>query len=543
MAKKILTLDALAKFCEERKLYRFNSSESGYQLCVAVPAKFEQEDKQESSLLMTTVKIFHTGENRNRSSVTEEAAKNCLSSIAYKPILANFTQDVDGNYDFTSHDIEINDDGELEYIEKQVGCFTADKPYMEEDAENPEKKFIVARAAIPREYTRAAEIIERKGGTKVSAELAINKMSYSAENKILILEDIELLGCTLLGIDPDSGDEVQEGMKGARLDIEDFSLENNSNILERIQRLEEVFELYRNKTEEGGNPVDAEIKDMTTEEVEDTALLSEVEETDESEVVAEPVEEETENVEIVDEDPATEGPSEPEDTEEPIATEGDVDETIVVDDEEKKKRVNHSVEFNGMTKTYAVSLQDKIYALTSLVNETYGDDGSWYDVTVYDDDKYVIMVDWWQGKAWKQAYKTKKDNYSLVGDRVEVFSQWLTQDEIKKLEDLRANYAEASEKLAKYEAEPEKMQILESEDYSSIVDVEEFVTLKTQEAHFDMSVDEVRAEADKILLNAAKTGKVDFSAKDATEKTNATFVPLITSGKSKSGRYGGIFKK
>ena len=153
------------------------------------------------------------------------------------------------------------------------------------------------------------------------------------------------------------------------------------------------------------------------------------------------------------------------------------------------------------------------------------------------------MVDWWQGKAWKQAYKTKKDNYSLVGDRVEVFSQWLTQDEINKLEDLRANYAEASEKLAKYEAEPEKMQILESEDYSSIADVEEFVTLKTQEAHFDMSVDEVRAEADKILLNAAKNGKVDFSAKDATEKTNATFVPLITSGKSKSGRYGGIFKK
>jgi len=45
---------------------------------------------------------MHTGKNRNGSNLTEEAAKNCLSSIAYKPLLADFCE-IDGVEDFTSH--------------------------------------------------------------------------------------------------------------------------------------------------------------------------------------------------------------------------------------------------------------------------------------------------------------------------------------------------------------------------------------------------------------------------------------------------------
>ena len=132
----------------------------------------------------------------------EDAAKNSLDSIKYKPILANFTdQTEDGEWDFTSHDIEINDDGTYEYIEKQVGCFTADEAILKYDEEE-KKNFVFAKMAIPKDYTMTADILKRKNGSKVSVELTVNEMSYNAKTKTLDLTDIEVKGCTLLGTDP-----------------------------------------------------------------------------------------------------------------------------------------------------------------------------------------------------------------------------------------------------------------------------------------------------------------------------------------------------
>ena len=186
---KILTLEDLASFCAENKMYKFSSQESGHKLCVRVPVTYEKDDNMSSdSILYVKIKLMHTGRNRNQSNVTKEAAEKCLSTIKYKPILANFCE-IDGVTDFTSHDMEINDDGSINYLEHQIGCFTSDKPYMEYDEEK-DRYYIYAKVAIPREYTAAAEIIERKNGTKISAELAVNSMSYDAKAKELILEDI-----------------------------------------------------------------------------------------------------------------------------------------------------------------------------------------------------------------------------------------------------------------------------------------------------------------------------------------------------------------
>ena len=66
------------------------------------------------------------------------------------------------------------------------------------------------------------------------------------------------------------------------------------------------------------------------------------------------------------------------------------------------------------------------------------------------------MVDWFNGRAYKQSYKVRKDQYQLTGDRIPVYMQYLTQDEIDKIDDMRSNYAIISDKLQKYEAEPEK---------------------------------------------------------------------------------------
>ena len=129
--KKILTLDDLVLFCERNNFKTFSSKDSGYDICVQVPATFESDETMsDDSILFASVKAFHTGSNRNRSNLTEKAAKECMKNMAYKPVLANFCE-IDGVRDFTAHDMEFNDDGSITYIEKQVGCFTADKPYFE----------------------------------------------------------------------------------------------------------------------------------------------------------------------------------------------------------------------------------------------------------------------------------------------------------------------------------------------------------------------------------------------------------------------------
>ena len=243
--KKILTIEQLVDFCEQRNFRNFSSKDMGFQLCVQIPATFEKESEDDSSLLFVKVKVFHTGTNRNKSNVTVEAAKRAMKGMAYKPILANIIE-VDGVKDFSSHDGYIDEDGNWVYEEKQIGCFTSDKPYMEQDKDNEDRYYVFAHAAIPREYTDAAEIIERKNGTKVSVELIVNEMSFDIENKELILDDVAVMGCTCLGIDSE-GNEIGEGMEGARMDIEDFSIDNNSICNhfdvneELIKKIESIF--------------------------------------------------------------------------------------------------------------------------------------------------------------------------------------------------------------------------------------------------------------------------------------------------------------
>ena len=204
MAKihKILTLDQLIKFCEDNKFYNFNSKDSGYTLSVQIPGQLSFDSDSTQGLLFTKVKTCHTLLNRNGSYVSENNMKNAMPSLKYRPLLGYIHQLDSGEYDFHTHDIEVEQDEDgndyLVYAEKQIGTFTADEPYLEYD-KDMDKTYVIATAAIPEDYTMAADIIRRKNGTKVSCELCINSMSYNAKEKYLELEDFYFSGVTCLG--------------------------------------------------------------------------------------------------------------------------------------------------------------------------------------------------------------------------------------------------------------------------------------------------------------------------------------------------------
>ena len=550
--KKLLTLDDLYSFyLEQNKTCRFSSEESGYQLSVQVPAYFEVSDEEDDTLLFCTVKLMHSGENRNHSNVTDEALTKAAKGLAYKPILANFMEYTDEETgetlkDFTSHDMIINDDGTATYLEKQVGCFTADEPYFEVEEETGHN-FLYGICAIPREYTDTCSIIERKNGTKISVELAVNSMEFDASKKVLNLTDVVILGATLLGKDPKTLKDVGEGMKNARLDIADFSTKNNSKFVdyqnqmielqERLEKLETACfnkdqnNGQNNNSEEGGNnkdmdkfnellskygktaeDIDFEIEGLTDEELE--AKFEEVF----GEKKAE--EDDNSNDNGSDGEPSDEGEGSSD-------TEDDTDTGVKEDNacgggsgSAKKKKKNSEEPVEDMVRTFTVSHEDIRYALYNLLDTVSMDDNDWYCITsVFDD--YFVYESWNGGKIFGQKYTKDNDNVAFEGDRYELFREYITADEKAQLDDMRSNYSSIVEELNAYksaEVYADKMTVFDDEAYADYLETDEFKALMSDESVNQYSKEELAEKADATLGKLVKKNKTFSFASTETKK-------------------------
>ena len=584
MQKKYFTVEDLIKFCEQKKMYNFSSKESGKPIVIQAIQDFSSADVEETAdnKLYAKVRVCHTLLNRNGSYISEDSMKAAMPSLKYSPLLANIHQLDDGTWDFHSHDYHIekdeNGNENVVYDEKQVGTFTADEPYLEYD-KDMDKTYVVARVAIPESYTRCADIIREKNGTKVSCELIIYECSYNAKEKYLQLDNFEFAGCTCLGSEKD-GTPIGEGMLGSKITLEDFSEENNSlikfnekmvELQARLEKLETAcFDIKKNNYKEGGNKnlnkfeelcqkyektvddITFDYENMSDDELVE-AFAKAFDETDStydgSEGAADtPSDSEitTDGNEEVENNPTEKNPDE--------SKKGDTteDETPFIDDDESKKKVNNSentVEYsftkNGEIKKFAVSLQDKIYAIQDLVNATYAEtDNTYYGVTVYDD--YVIMCDWWSGRYYKQTYDSKDDNYSLTGDRVEVYVEFVTADEQKEIESMRSNYAELKafkENVEKNELHSKKESLLADEKYSVLSDNKSFTELKKNMDNY--SLDDLETMA-KVIFADYVSSVGNFSLNSSNENkphSMQLFGNPNTRRNSRSGRYGDIFKK
>lgn len=550
--KTILTMGELVRFCEEQNYTKFSSSETGYELAVRIPATFEideTDDSNQRGMLRLKYKLFHLGKNRNGSNVSREAGEDALPTIASRPVLAAIHQLDNGEWDFHSHDMEVieneNGEQEIQYIEKQVGSFSGfpeEQPYIAYDEETG-KDFVFAYAYIPREYTKSAEIIERKNGTKNSVELHIEEMAYDAKEKYLDLKKFYVSGSTLLGSEPD-GTEIGEGMLGSRADIADFkaepmTFEKNAELIKAIESLNETLSRF-NINNTLGKEVE-EVKDLEqtkTEELEQTSvfdLSDPVDPTDPVDpVVEEPTEGETTGGETT-EETGTETPGET-----PSETGGttDSDPEPKIDDDEtpESKRIGYTIEFNGNTKEFGLSISDKMNAVYHLIDSTYGDE-DWYDVELFEEDGYLEMYGWLTGKAYRQQFAFGDDNYSLVGERVEIFRMYVTAEQKAEIESQKVEFEEIKEELNKYREEPQKMEILNSEDYSKVFNTEEYAELLKQESHFDLSIEEVKAKADSILLDYAKHSNFNLLSENESQAKFQS-IPII---QKKVGRYGTLF--
>lgn len=560
---KILTLDNLYQFfVEQNKSVNFSSKENGNPIVVSMPANFEISENDMPGMLKLKLKVCHIDTNRNGSHISKENMEKAMPTLKYRPILAYIHQLDDGTYDFYAHNMEIvedeNGEEKINYIEKQVGCFTTDDPYLEYDKDN-DKTYVNAYAVIPEEYTEAANIIRRKNGTKVSCELVIDELSYNAKEKYLDLTSFYFGGCTLLGCD-ENGNEIGEGMLGSRADIADFChkkpvFDYQEKLVEMLDKLNNTLSSFNKNNAEKGvreemnhfeellkkygftvDELDFDYENMSDEEL-DSAF-------EDFKCRKKKCEEEDSGVDGSEEGNSEEagseeGTSEEGNSEEENPEDSNDDEDDAVDDESKKNSENFVKNFK-----VEISHEDIRYALYNLIAEYEESDNEWYGIyAVYDD--YFVMQGWCNGKFYKQGYSIDGENVSLDGERTELFQMLLTESEKLAVDKLRGDYAELEAKYNELktfkdnydasEIKAKKDSIFADEAYNDIRESDDFKALMNDAENY--SVEEIQNKCD--LLFAANEKKVKFAANK--NKPHSISFNFSKKEDKKASAYGNLF--
>lgn len=551
MGNRIITMESLVELCKSTGTFSYNANETGHPLVVSISGKL-QFSSEDDDLMDVALKSCHIGLNRNGSYISEKNMKRAVPSFANKPILAEIVTNSDGVVDFGTHAAEeIEDENgnkKIHYIERPVGIVPESyNPRFVYDKKQ-DKTYLLVDGKIFKLYgNETAEILERKKGTKVSIEIDISSMAWDAKNKWLDIIDFKFSGVTLLG------EDVGEGMLGARCDISEFaqyeSFDYTKEIEEMKSRLAFIEARYKN-SKEGGNQelgkleellaqynvkvedLDFDYEGMSDEELE--AKFKEVfgenepdtssgEENDSQVSNTSTSESESESNSTFESESET--PSEPETGMTPGSKADDDD---VAGTSTKKKNND-----------FALSLQEKINALSNLVATTYEEaDNEWYCTLVYEE--YVVMIGYWKGQAYRQNYKCENDVYTLVGDRVQVYEQFLTQEEMDALESMKANYAE----LQQFKANIEQKELEEAR--TSLINDERFELIKETDDYKELvkeiekySVDELETKlklivADKVLQNG------NFAAFSEQGSGRMFRIPSKETNPIET-KYGGIF--
>lgn len=500
------------------------------------------QDTSKDGLVKAHLKAAHVGKNKNHSQITYSSMKKNLKSIKNRPILAYIHQlEIDGEQKnvFGWHAMHEDDGGEIVYDEIPVGHVPTDaKPELVYDADK-DKEYIETDAYLYEGYTKAPDILmDADGQCPVSVEIDVYDFSYDAKEKILNIDNFVFKGITILGYYED-GSVVEPAMEGANISLLNFDVDKKA-----------TFEIDQNSTKGGKNEMDlfeqllqqynVTVEDVTFdyENLTDEELKAKFEE-----MFGSKPEEETPDSNFDDGD--SEGSEDPDENDEEDS--GQSNDTIVQDEAplssiKKNNSVNeNTIVYSINDKEFSVSLNDKIYALSVLVNDAYSEnDNAYYNVVVYD--KELVMVDCWNGTAYRQSYNERAGVFSLKGDRVPVHAIYVTDTEEQQLDDIRSKYSTMSEELAKYqkaEEDSRKEAIINSEDWEVISDSAEFAQIKEHISEY--SADEIQNKCDALLLSFAKiNSKKTHVAKDTNQHKFSLF--RIPEGKSAEyKRYGNIF--
>ena len=283
--KKLLYLSDLYNFyVSQNKNVKFNSKDSDATIVIHVDEPFIYSKSEDDDLnLFAPIRLCHTEENVNKSSISEKAMKDAMNTAYEMPVLGYIYPDPNNEdqLTFAGHEFFVNEDNEIIYEEAPVGVISNNQKLELVYDEESGKTYLEGLAKIWRTYTKAADILEREKKFWCSVELCVDELSFDSKSKLLIIDKFRFSGVTILGKSREDGSEIKPGMVGSNISITDFSVENNSvfsqneKIIKLLSELTEKIDglnidLNSERKEDTEKPMKKKFEELTEEEIKDS---------------------------------------------------------------------------------------------------------------------------------------------------------------------------------------------------------------------------------------------------------------------------------
>ena len=464
---------------------------------INLPVTYEVSDYVDDRFKKVKIWIAHTGENLNYSIFTKESLEKMSETLPYVPIVGYIEKNEEDENDFSDHrnSITIKDgDVNIEYMCHAYGFIPEGAKSSFEIRDG--KEWLVGEGYLWTKFEKSVDIFSNSNNSK-SQSMEIDNIDGFIDNEGRVNVDNARFSALCI-----LGDNVAPGMQGSTIEM------FNANSVK-----DEIKEMVYEFSKKGDKSLEKDTKEKVDEFVEekdkeDKTDTKKAKTDSDKKDTEEKVEDVKKNAKKEDEEDTEDG--------EGVETE---------DDKEKKFQL-----------VFEISHEDIRRSLYSSIASDDKDEWNWI-VEIFDDHFIYQHENYKDGKVDNKFYDVKytvENDYVSIGEKVEVFSKFLTKEEFDKIDADRNRVEELETELTtlkEFKAEKEtadKMEILET--YSEKLSEEKFKEFSEGIANFEAK--DLEKEIAYVL----------FKQDQLTESENKAGGVAVYTAKSNetTGKYGDL---
>lgn len=540
---------------------------------VNLPTHFEEiESSNDSRFQKVKIYIAHTGENLNKSIFSREVLENMIPSLSHIPILGLISEKDNGDKDFRGHEKNLSlEDGKfkIKFNTHAYGFVPEDNNAHFEITGG--KEWLVTDGYLWTRFIDAIELFNDASGSKGQSMEVGDVEGYTDNRGRLVFTNAVFTGLCILG------DDVPPAMTGSTVSTVFSKQDFKSSFEEMLAEFtaEKGEKALATKKKQNDEPAVATTvtkpeSSASTEPAKPATPASSANTSSASKPAAEPAKADDKtkaSPASADSSTSDDKPSTNETSAEPASGESsdstdenaemsskkddkdtnflNKNESAFKKDEQEDEPDSDDAEDDKEDKNkfsqFELSLSDRERALSDAVRQRYEDDivveGVW-PVDIFEDYGIFKFVNWSNDnrQLFRIAYSVNADDSIKLGDKTEIFSMYVTQEEKNKIEDNRAKLADLETQIA--ELTEYKNNIEMSEKETALESAKADLTAEQVKAirgkFSEMSVEDVEKEIAYAMYSANKR---DFSSSSKKKRGGIQTTNFASAKKSEFG-YG-----
>lgn len=553
---------------------------------VKLPTHFEElESNTDSRFQKVKIYIAHTGENLNNSVFSKDVLENMIPSLSNIPILGLISENSNGESDFRGHEktLDITDGKfKIKFNTHAYGFVPEDNNAHFEVTGG--KEWLVTDGYLWTRFIDAIELFNDASGSKGQSMEVGNVEGYTDNRGRLVFTSAMFTGLCILG------DDVPPAMTGSTISTvfskEDFRSTFKEMLAEFSAEKGEKALATKKKQENGATVVEEPKSDASTAAESKSSAVSETAKSDTpassastssaskpAEMPASSASEDsskassatstststTDKAAPANEtgaEPSSVGSTEAQDDNAEMSSDKDdkdgislnknesaykkgdanddsEDDTEDGDDKKDKDKFACGSGKNKKKAQFELNLSDREYAVSQAVRNKFNAGGNTdiYPVEVFEGYGIFKSVNWSSddSKLYRIDYSVNADDSIKLGDKTEIFSMYVTQEEKNKIESDRNKLANLEAQIAELTEYKNSIEMSKKEkalnDVKTSLSAEQMKDIRGKFS--EMSVEDVEKEIayaiyskNKNEFSTPKRGGVpttNFSAKKESE--------------------------